>query len=255
MKKVEKEEIKFFIIHNLDKNRKKTILHELNKNGVNDENIIFINHPNKNEISYKIKKLAVEKGTRYGIEKKTIKDGWISVTYKHYLALERIVKESISYAFIIEDNVGKINQNIYERVDKYLSELPSTWGVVFESDQFSYSYTKESPVSLNTTIYKKSNEITYKSDGEPHLLGGSRSAQFYFLNQTTAKKLYDNYLPFNHAPDMWMNQLFRKLNIESYWAEPSIIETEKNHKTSTNYKITDIYFVLKSKIVNYILGL
>ena len=31
------------------------------------------------------------------------------------------------------------------------------------------------------------------------------------VNLKAAKQLYENFLPFNHAPDMWMNELFRKM--------------------------------------------
>ena len=65
----------------------------------------------------------------------------------------------------------------------------------------------ESPVYSHKLLYKKSNEITYDESGKILLHGASRSAQFYYLNYQTAKKLYENYLPFNHAPDMWMNEL------------------------------------------------
>jgi len=246
---------KFYVIHNLDKKRKIRILSELKNSGVDDKNIIFINHPNKNEITYQIKKTSVQKNTKQGIEGKVIKDGWISVTYKHYLALKNIVENSIPYAFIIEDNVGKINGNIYQRISKYLDDLPEDWDIVFESDQFPFSYTKEPFTNKNKIVHRKDNKITYSEDGSVLLMGGTRSAQFYFINLETAKKLYDNYLPFNHAPDVWMNELFRKLDIKSFWADPSIIGTEKNHRTSTNYKYSDIFYVIKSKLINYILRL
>ena len=65
-------------------------------------------------------------------------------------------------------------------------------------------------------VYPKSNEIT------KYCHGSTRLAQFYIINNKCAKKLYDNYIPFNNAPDWWMNDLFRKLNIKSFWSEPSI---------------------------------
>ena len=118
MQKKENTKLKFFIIHNLDEKRKQVIDRELEKSQIPNEDIIFINHPNKNELTYAIKKNAVQKNTKYGVEKKTIKDGWISVSYKHYLALKYIVENSIDLAFIIEDNVGKIDGNLYKRVNK-----------------------------------------------------------------------------------------------------------------------------------------
>lgn len=247
---------KFFIIHNLDPKRKGNILKQLKNSNVPEEDIMFINHPNKNELTYDIKKVAVQKNTR--INNKVIKDGWISVSYKHYLALKTIVENKIEYALIIEDNVGEFKSNIYERLEKYHSELPNDWDIVFESDQkyLDFEHTMEYPVYSHKLLYKKSNEKTYDESGKILLHGGSRSAQFYYLNYQTAKKLYENYLPFNHAPDMWMNELFRKLDINSYWAEPTFISTEKNHKTSTNLKVfKDIKYILYSKFVNFRLRL
>ena len=55
---------------------------------------------------------------------------------------------------------------------------------------------------------------------------------------------------------MWMNDLFRKLNINSFWAEPTFITTEKNHKTSTNLNyFKDIRYIINSKFINFRLGL
>jgi GR25 family glycosyltransferase involved in LPS biosynthesis len=247
---------KFYVIHNLDKRRKKKILEQLTSNGVATDDIKFINHPNKNELTYEIKKEAVQKNTK--INNKVIKDGWISVSYKHYLALKDIVDNDIEYGVVIEDNVGTIGQNIYERIDSYMRELPKDWDIVFESDQriLNYNYTNEGSVNNNKLLYKKNNDITYREDGSVILHGGSRSAQFYFLSNSCAKKLYEHYLPFNHAPDMWMNDLFRKLDIKSFWAEPTFIKTEVNHKTSTNqYLIKDFKHIIKSKFINLRLGL
>lgn len=250
------ENIRFYIIHNLDKKRKKNILEQLSLNGIASKDIEFINHPNKNELTYEIKKQAVQKNTK--INNKVIKDGWISVSYKHYLAIKDIVEKDIEYGVVMEDNVGSINGNIYERIKLYFKELPKDWDIVFESDQriLNFEYTKEGPVSKNKLLYKKNNDITYREDGSIILHGGSRSAQFYFLNNACAKKLYENYLPFNHAPDMWMNSLFRKLDIKSFWADPTFITTETDHKTSTDQNFfRDFIPIVKSKYINLRLGL
>ena len=83
--------------------------------------------------------------------------------------------------------------------------------------------------------------------------GGTKSAQFFLLNQSSAKKLYENYLPFNHAPDVWMNELFRYLNFKCFWIEPSITENRKNHSSSTNFESKNLIYQIKSKIINRIL--
>ena len=53
--------IKFFVIHNRDPLRKKVILDELNKNGVANKDIQFVEFPNKDELTFAIKKTAVQK--------------------------------------------------------------------------------------------------------------------------------------------------------------------------------------------------
>ena len=59
----------------------------------------FINHPNKDELTYEIKEKAVQKNAN-------IRDGWISCSYKHYLALENIIEQDNEFGVIMEDNIG-----------------------------------------------------------------------------------------------------------------------------------------------------
>ena len=104
------EKIKFLVIHNRDPERKEVLVNELINNGVMIEDIEFIEYPNKDELTFKIKKLSVQKKSRrhnYSFPNITgsIKDGWICVSYKHFLALEKIVENNYKYAVIIEDNV------------------------------------------------------------------------------------------------------------------------------------------------------
>ena len=85
------------------------------------------------------------------------------------------------------------------------------------------------------------------------------------VNLKAAKQLYENFLPFNHAPDMWMNELFRKIGINSYWAEPTLIisyhsdeELKKILISSSDTKsfLYNIYYSnLKSKIINFFVGI
>jgi hypothetical protein len=64
-------------------------------------------------------------------------------------------------------------------------------------------------------VYPKSNVLDNVS------FGGTKCACFYVLTLACAKKLLEHYIPFNNAPDWWMNDLFRLINIKSFWAEPS----------------------------------
>ena len=249
---------KYYVIHNLEKYRKDRITSALINNGVNMDDVTFINYPNKKDLTYKIKKKAVQKGIK-------ITDGWIAVSYKHYLALKDIVENSYPYGVIIEDNVGRFLENIPNRLNLYLKQLPEDWDIVYNSDWISYQEIDEEQVVPEKIVYKKSNEITRDQNNEVIVHGGTKSAQFYMVNLKAAKQLYENFLPFNHAPDMWMNELFRKIGINSYWAEPTLIvsyhsdeELKKIHVSSASTKsfLSKIsYSNLKSKIINFFVGI
>ena len=87
--------------------------------------MFFINHPNKNELTYEIKRKVVQKNSRKIIK---IKDGWISCSYKHYLALKDIVENKIEMAVIMEDNIGEFKSNMFmKELKKYLRKWMIDW--------------------------------------------------------------------------------------------------------------------------------
>ena len=241
--------LKFYVIHNLEKKRYENTIYLLKNSGVNIADVTFINHPNKNELTYKIKKKAVQK-------KSKIKDGWISCSYKHYLALEQIVNNKDELAVIMEDNIGEFYEPIYERISKYLEELPEDWDVLYDSVWGDYKLLAEEEVVEKRLVYTKNNQLTRDDNGKIISHGGTRAAQFYLLNYESALKLYENFLPFNHSADMWMNDVLRKIDAKSYWSEPSLVVSKFNKKTSTNLNFfTDIFYIIKSRLINLYLGI
>lgn len=241
--------LKFYVIHNLEKNRYENTINLLKNSGVNIADVTFINHPNKNELTYKIKKKAVQK-------KSKIKDGWISCSYKHYLALEQIVNNKDELAVIMEDNIGEFYEPIYERISKYLEELPEDWDVLYDSVWGDYKLLAEEEVVEKKLVYTKNNQLTRDGNGKIISHGGTRAAQFYLLNYESALKLYENFLPFNHSADMWMNDVLRKIDAKSYWSEPSLVVSKFNKRTSTNLNFfTDIIYIIKSRLINLYLGI
>ena len=63
-------QFKYYVIHNLNLDRKINIESELIRNGVDLSDVQFINHPNKDELTYQIKKRSVQAKSR-------IKDGFL----------------------------------------------------------------------------------------------------------------------------------------------------------------------------------
>ena len=214
--------MQYYLIHGVDKTRGPRMAAEFVKANIPENNVHWILSHNKDVLTQELVEtlliktesntcgIYVPPGCPY------LRAGQISCTYKHYLALKNIVENNYEYAVIMEDNIY-FKGNVSERVNTYIEQLNNyypDWDIIFDSDWTNY---KEGEINTDILVYPKSNEINKYGHG------GTRCAHFYLLTQKCAKQLYENYLPFNNAPDWWMNDLFRKLNIKAYWAEPSIV--------------------------------
>ena len=222
-------DFKYYLIHNLDENRKEHMINSFKRVNIDENKVKWVLHPNRNEIDDEFIKKNVIEGLSYTCNEpiyaqKDLTKGKIACAYKHYLCLKDIVENQYEYAVIIEDNNYMINDvpkmlNIYV---EQLNRLYPDWDILFDNEYLPYI---EQSIKEEQLVYPKSNEITNQCHG------GTKLAQFYLIRLKAAKKLYENYLPFNNAPDWYMNDLFRKLNIKSFWAEPSNI-FKWEHKSS-----------------------
>lgn len=136
--------------------------------------------------------------------------GHIACTYKHYLILKDIVERQHPLAVIMEDNI-EFRGNVPEALSRYLKDLPEDWDCVFDSDYFGMKCDGE-----NSSVYKT---------------GTSKGAHFIFLNLSAATKLYNNFLPFHEGSDHMYNYLFKKLNMNIYWAEPPNVHKIQREST------------------------
>ena len=224
--------IKYYLIHGVDVERKKIMINEFQKWGFDLNNIKWMEHPNKDEISDELLDSLIihtdsySSGVFIPASRTRSMKGLVSCSYKHFLSLKDIVENDYDYGVIMEDNIcfkGKIPDlvNIYI---KQLDETYGEWDILFDADWTSY---KEGPIKPNLFVYPKTNEITRQCHG------GSKAAQFYLIKKECAKKLIEHYIPFNNSPDWWMNDLFRKLNIKSFWVEPTFTYLQPNHVSTT----------------------
>jgi GR25 family glycosyltransferase involved in LPS biosynthesis len=214
--------MKYYLIHGIDTSRKQRMLNEFEKFGLDNSLVNWITGFNKYDLSDDFIKTIVKQENSYccgvPMSANSLNRGQISCTYKHYLAIKNFVESGDDYGIIMEDNVG-FNSNIPERVNLYIEQLNkyhSDWDAIFDFEWHQSARYIEGPLIDGIYVYPKTNEITSQCHGS------TKCAQFYILTKKAAKILYNNYLPFNHAPDWYMNDLFRKFNMKVFWAEPGI---------------------------------
>jgi hypothetical protein len=225
--------IKYYLIHGVDKERGPRMIEEFNKWNLDNNEVKWILEPNKDKIDEEFRKNVLIQGPSYRCGEylpscDSLRNGQISCTYKHYLCLKDMVENEYDYGVIMEDNqffCGDIPKHIKLYIDQ-LNALYPDWDIIFDSKWRSYIIINEEKLVNGLYVYPKSNEI------RNFLHGGTRLAQLYVLNKNCAKKLYENYIPFNGPPDFWMNDLFRKLNIKSFWSEPCISDVYPHTSTA-----------------------
>jgi glycosyl transferase family 25 len=205
---------KYYLIHGVDKSRKDRMINEFNKANIPLNEVNWILHPNKDELSDELKQ-TVFNGSP--IEKN---NGIISCTFKHFLAIKDIVENNIDYAVIFEDNIF-FTGDAKNRIDLYLKQLNEfypDWDILYDSNYMNYT---EQELIPGVFVYPKEIAID----------GGSRVAQCYLISNKCAKKYYANYLPFNNAPDHWMNHLNKLINAKVFWSQPPITNTFPHKST------------------------
>lgn len=226
--------IQYYLIHGVDVSRKEHMINSFKRVNIDNNKVKWITYPNKDDITddfiskYVASGITNTCGNNIDAQRQ-LRKGQISCTYKHYLCLEDIVKNQYEYGVIMEDNMYLIDDvpkyiNIY--IDQ-LNKLYPDWDILFDCGwQQPHVKYIEQPIIEGQYVYPKTNEITNQCHG------GTKCAQFYLLNLKCAKKLYENYIPFNNSPDWWMNDLFRKLNIKSFWAEPCNVGYWEHYSTA-----------------------
>jgi len=211
--------IPFFVVHyTKNKDRRERLEKEFEKYEIKD--VRWIDNYDRENLGEMVK--LYQFNPRF--ERKKINPGQISLTVKHYYALKKIIEEKIEIAVIMEDNVT-FKDNIKKLVNEYLEEAKSlNWNIIFEGDTHYLKY-KEGRITGDKKLYRKSNKATRR-----HFGGSSRCSNFYIINLRSAQLLHDNFVPFHNVCDHWSNHLFRILNFNVYWVEPTKVHRIMTHK-------------------------
>ncbi len=192
---------RYYLIHGLERRRKVFMDVQFRHNNIDASTVTWVNHPNADESLPE--GICINPG---------LSRGQVAITYKHYLALKDVVDKGYDYAVIMEDNIEFL-ENANERIQVYLKQLPGDWDCLFDSDFYFWRYI-ESPLEKGRFVYRKNVEKTEQC------AGASKGAHFYMVSKKGARMLVDNFIPFSKASDHHFNDIFSKLNMNVFWADP-----------------------------------
>lgn len=193
--------IQYYLIHGLDKKRKRFMEIQFRHAGVPSENVNWILSPNVGDPL-----------PRDICNNPSLPESLMAISYKHYLCLEQIVASGEPVAVIVEDNVEFLSA-LPQKIAEYLRDLPENWDILFDSDFYGWKY-EEGPLLPDVSVYEKSNESSQQC------AGATKGVHFYMLSQKAAKTLYENYLPFGDGPDHHLNKIIMRHSLRCFWAEP-----------------------------------
>jgi GR25 family glycosyltransferase involved in LPS biosynthesis len=209
--------IKYYIVHGIDSSRKERMICEFEKANIPIDNVLWMLKPNRDDITDKLKNEVTKPNANANI----LTNSLISCTYKHYLIMKDIVENQYDYAVIFEDNIFFTLNDADSRIKLYIEQLNSfypDWDILYDSNYRDYT---EQSLIPGIFVYPKDATVD----------GGTRVAQCYLITQKCAKKYLDNYLPFDNAPDHWMNYLNKTLNINVFWSQPPMTNTFPHKST------------------------
>ena len=143
-----------------------------------------------------------------------------SLIKKHIESWKHILNNNINFNLILEDD-AILDDNFDNKIVEYISQFPSNYDIVFigNGQDFHIPYTELIP---NINIYKKSNYPTSWGG-----YGATRCTDSYFISQNCCKKILNyiknkkNYI--KQPIDWWLNIICRELDLNIYWAEPTIV--------------------------------
>ena len=232
----------------IDDSRKYFLIDQFKKYNLDEKDITWMEGNNKDDLSEElINSIYIHNKE---IDEKTLKKGRISCTYKHYLSLQDIIKNNREYAVIMEDDVS-FNKDIQLTTQKIIEDANKNypeWNMIFDGDinhswgHCAYYY-DEDKIVPNKMVYKKVNFIRghknsflvnyshLNNETQGIIHGATRGANYYIVNQKSAKLLYDNFLPFDNIIDHYYNVMIRKLNLNILWSEPPFVHKMRRKST------------------------
>ena len=212
-----------FIIHyNKLVKRKINIINQLNNNNITAE---FVEQYTRDNLD--------RNDTR--IFTKNVSDTMIAISLSHLYCYKEIAEKYCSGGLILEDD-AIFDKDFSYNLDKYISQLPSDWDMLFLDDCCNFHIPN---TNSKQNIYKK--PIDANSEGGE--TGATRGTGCYLVSQKCASKITNNIQTYYYNGtykihkqiDFWLNHVFRRNMFNIYWAEPTISTQGSQNGT---YKIS-----------------
>lgn len=157
---------------------------------------------------------------RYNKDKLSM--GLISLINKHFYTYKIILQNNSNINLILEDD-AILDDKFNIILENALIELPADYDMLFIGNGCNLHIPKKL-IKNDKLIYHKCNESTNWGGN-----GATRCTDSYLISIKCCKKLLDYYEKIeensiNCGPDFLLNDIIRKLNLNIYWLEPTIVK-------------------------------
>jgi len=198
--------MKIFVLHcSKLADRKNHIIEQFSKQNIDFE---FIEKYDKDDIE-----------SESAFYTKNYKRSTMSLHLKH-LYVYKLLAEGTDSALILEDDVI-LCENFMETLNKYLTQLPADFDMLFLGDGCNLHIEKEKLVPDKYVYEKGLYPTSWGGDG------ASRCSDSYIISNQCAKKMFAYVKkltkPISLPIDWWINEAARGNNLKVYWAEPTIV--------------------------------
>ncbi len=210
---------KYYLLAGIVEFRKNFAIEQLDLHGVSLNRIVVLAWPNYSDVeaSTRLSSLVLPLDSRQG-----------AITLKHFIAICMISESEDQFGIIVEDGVlFRASPDI--AVTRYLENAPDDLDIIFDSDILGLKF-NEGHLHQQQLIYKKSNEKNSYCDGS------SKGANFLIMAKKAAQRLRANFFPLVSVSDFHYNHLFRKLDMNVYWAEPPNVHKITSFKSTVTLR-------------------
>ena len=143
----------------------------------------------------------------YDIPPRKLRDSEISLLFKHYLALKRIVREKIDTTLLLEDDV-LLADNFTETFNNNLQSTPEDWDYIFPGSGCQLRVSR-SRIEKGKIAYLQNHPATKCTDS-------------IIIKLSAAKKILKTFQTWQLPADCEYNYLLHYHDLNVYWWEPPV---------------------------------